>query len=209
MNDSNNPSFSELLDWLEGRLPPDQARAVAERLETADTATHAELDWLRHFLQARKSAQAATPPPSVRETLKGRFAVYTEARQPPGLFQRWLATLTFDSRAQPSTAGLRSVADEGQQRQLIYNSETAEIALSIQPTLPDKNFIVTGQIFPMVKAPAHAFSIQLLQADREIDLTAADELGEFTFANLAEGEYSLVISAGEYEVIIPALHIQQ
>ena len=39
MNESNAPLFSELLDWLEGRLPPDKARDVAERLQTADAAT--------------------------------------------------------------------------------------------------------------------------------------------------------------------------
>src|SRR5512134_3881534 len=115
MNDSNTLRFSELLDWLEGRLPPDQAQAVAKRLEIADAATRADLDWLRLFLQARQSVQFSSPPPSVRETLKGRFAAYAGARQPPGLFQRLLATLTFDSRAQVATAGLRSAqrADEG------------------------------------------------------------------------------------------------
>jgi hypothetical protein len=208
MNDSNLSRFSELLDWLEGRLPPDQARAVAEHLETADAATQADLEWLRLFLQARQSVQFAYPPPSVRETLKQRFADHVQARQPPGLFQRWLATLTFDSRAQAATAGLRSVADEGPQRQLIYATEAAEIALSIQPTLPDKNFTVTGQIFPVGDTSAHAFSIQLLRDAQEVGLATADELGEFTFANLPAGEYEMVASAGQYEVIIPSLRLQ-
>lgn len=210
MNDSNISRFSELIDWLEGRLPPDQARAVAERLETADAATQADLDWLRLFLQARQSVQFASPPPSVRETLKQRFAAYAEARQPPGLFQRWLATLTFDSRAQPATAGLRSAqrADEDPQRQLIYTTEAAEIALTVQPGLPDKNFIVTGQIFPAEDIPAHMFSIQLLHDVQEVDLAVADELGEFTFADLPAGEYEMVVSAGQYEVVISSLRLQ-
>jgi hypothetical protein len=142
--------------------------------------------------------------------LKGRFAAYAEARKPPGLFQRLLATLTSDSRAQPATAGLRSAqrADEGQQQQLIYTTESAEIALTVHPTLPNKNFIVTGQIFPVEDIPAHAFSIQLLHDDREIGLAAADELGEFTFADLPLGDYEMVVSAGEYEVVIPSLRLQ-
>jgi hypothetical protein len=208
MNESNAPLFSELLDWLEGRLLPDKARAVAERLQTTDAATHADLDWLRLFLQARQSVQFASPPPSVRETLKQRFAAYAEAREPPGPFQHWLATLTFDSRAQPVTAGLRSAAEEGQRRQLIYTTEAAEIALTVQSILPDKNFIVTGQIFPMGDTPTHTFSIQLLRDAWEVALAATDELGEFTFADLAAGEYDIVVSAGEYEVVIPSLHIR-
>lgn len=205
MNESNASRFSELLDWLEGRLPPDKARDVAERLQTADAATQTDLDWLRLFQQARQSVQFASPPPSVRETLIQRFA---EARQPPGPFQRWLATLTFDSRAQPVTAGLRSAAEESQRRQLIYTTEAAEIALTVQSILPDKNFIVTGQIFPMGDTSTHAFSIQLLRDARQVALAAADELGEFTFANLPAGEYEIVASAGQYEVIIPSLHLQ-
>ena len=210
MNDSNISRFSELLDWLEGRLPPDQAHALAERLETADAATQADLEWLRLFQQTRQSVRFATPPPGVRETLKQRFAAYAEARQPPGLFQRWLATLTFDSRAQPAAAGLRSAqrADQGPQRQLIYTTEAAEIALTIQPGLPDKNFIVSGQIFPAGDIPAHTFSIQLLHDVQEVGLAAADELGEFTIADLPAGEYEMVVSAGQYEVVISSLRLQ-
>jgi hypothetical protein len=208
MNESNVPLFSELLDWLEGRLLPDKARAVAERLQAADAATQADLDWLRLFLQARQSVQFASPPPGVRETLRRAFAAYAEAREPPGPFQRWLATLTFDSRAQPVTAGLRSAAEEGQQRQLIYTTEAAEIALTVQSILPDKNFIVTGQIFPMGDTPTHTFSIQLLRDAWEVALAATDELGEFTFADLPAGEYDIVVSAGQYEVVLPSLHLR-
>ena len=208
MNESHAPLFSELLDWLEGRLLPDKARAVAERLQTADAATQADLDWLRLFLQAHQSVQFASPPPDVRETLRRAFAAHTEAREPPGPFQRWLATLTFDSRAQPVTAGLRSAAEEGQQRQLIYNTEAAEIALNVHSIRPDKSFIVTGQIFPMGDTPTQAFSIQLLRDAGEVALAAADELGEFTFADIPAGEYDMVVSAGQYEVVIPSLHLQ-
>ena len=208
MNKSNTPSFSEMLDWLEGRLPIDEAKAVAERLQSADAATQADLDWLRLFLQASHSVQIAAPPPGVREILKQRFAAYAEARQPPGLFQSWLATLTFDSRAQPMTAGLRSATQEGQRRQLIYNTAAAEIALNVHSIRPDKSFIVTGQIFPMGETPTHGFSIQLLRDAQEIALAAADELGEFTFADLPTGEYDIVVSAGEYEVVISSLLLQ-
>jgi hypothetical protein len=208
MNNSNIPRFSELLDWLEGRLPPEEAQVLAQRLETAEAPTQADLDWLHLFQQARQSIQSASPPLSVRATLQERFAAYAETRQPPGLFQRLLAMLTFDSRLQSVTAGLRSVSDDTEQRQLIYTSEAAEIAVTIQPALPDKNFTLTGQVFPLKDTPADAFSVQLLMAAREVGLVAADELGEFTFTNLPTGEYSMVVSAGDFEVVIPSLHLQ-
>ena len=205
MNKSNAPRFSELLDWLEGRLPPDKARAVAERLQAADAATQADLDWLRLFLQARQSIQFASPPPGVRETLRRAFAAYAVSREPPGPFQRWLATLTFDSRAQPVTAGLRSAAEEGQRQQLIYTTVTAEIALNVRLIPPDEKFIVTGQIFSLVDTPADAFSIQLLGGVGEVALATTDELGEFSFSDLPAGEYHMVVSTALYEVFIPSL----
>ena len=36
----------------------------------------------------------------------------------------------------------------------------------------------------------------------------ADELGEFTFADLPVGDYEIVVSAGQYEVVIPSLRLQ-
>jgi hypothetical protein len=210
MSESNTFQFSELLDWLEGRLPPGQARAVAERLKTADAATQADLDWLRLFLQARQSVRFASPPARVREALKERFANYARTQQSPGPFQRWLATLTFDSRGQPATAGLRSVqgADDGPQQQLIYQTDAVEVALTIQSTPPNKSFLVTGQLFPAVRIPARTFSIQLLRDVQEVGLAAADELGEFRFANLPAGDYEMIVSAGEFEVVIPSLRLQ-
>lgn len=208
MNNSNIPRFSELLDWLEGRLPAEEARALAKRLETAGAATQAELDWLRLFHQARQSVQLSSPPPSVRATLQERFSAYAETRQPPGLFQRLFAMLTFDNRAQSVTAGLRSVADDTEQRQLIYTSEAAEIAVTVQPTLPDNNLTLTGQIFPLRDIPANSYSIQLLRDAQEVGLVAADELGEFAFTNLSVGEYSMVVSAREHEVVISSLYLQ-
>jgi hypothetical protein len=68
--------------------------------------------------------------------------------------------------------------------------------------------MVTGQIFPVGDIPAHAFSVQLLRGIQEVDLALPDELGEFTFANLPAGDYEMVLSAGEYEVIIPSLRLQ-
>lgn len=210
MNGSHTFQFSELVDWLEGRLSPDQARAVGERLETADTATQADLVWLQRFLHARQFVRFASPPARIRKALKERFAAHTQARKQPGPFQRWLATLIFDSRAQPATAGLRSVqpADDGPQQQLVYQTETVEVALTVHSTLPNKNFMVTGQIFPLGDTASHGFTVQLLRDVQEVDLAAADELGEFSFANLPPGDYEMIVSAADFEVVIPSLRLQ-
>jgi len=208
MADSEAIGFSKLLDWLEGRLSNEEARDVATSLEHADETAQQDLAWLRAFQRASQSVTLASPPRRVREALMHRFAEYRGARQPPGLFRRLLAELTFDSRARWAAAGVRSAASEGQHRQLVYATELAEIALNILPHEDDPRLDVTGQIFPSPDVTLAGLSVQLLQGETQVDLTAPDELGEFTFQAVPPGEYEIVVSAGEFEVVIPSCPLQ-
>jgi hypothetical protein len=211
MTDSTSPRFSELLDWLEGKLSADEAQAVAERLKNANATTRTNLAWLRTFLQARQVVKLTAPPAKVREVLKRRFAAYapqTPRRQPPASFQRWLATLTFDSQARLGTAGLRSASVEGLQRQLIYSTEVAEVVLNLQPHPQGQRLNLSGQVFPITDTPPNAFSLQLLQNTSEVGLAASDDLGEFAFEAIPMGDYELVISAAAFEVVIPFIPLR-
>jgi hypothetical protein len=207
MTTPRRPRFAELLDWLEQRLPPDEARALADRLDAAGAASQADLAWLRSFLQASRSVKLAAPPPEVRQALRQRFAEHAQARPQPGLFERLVAALSFDSRAQAAAAGVRSATSEGQQRQLIYTSRAAEIALNIQPQPSGQAFTVSGQVFPLGDVEPDAFSLQLLQDAAEVALALSDELGEFSFPSVPGGEYELVLSTGRFEIIIPGVRI--
>ena len=208
MAESNLSQFSQLLDWLEGKLSEEEAQAIAEQLQNADETTQADLAWLRTFHQISQAIKLAAPPPEVRDDLKRRFAAYAETRRPPGFFRRLLAELAFDSHAQLATAGLRSATIEGQQRQLIYTTELAEIALNIQRRAQDQRLNVTGQVFSGTEVAQDAVSIQLLRDASPIGLATTDELGEFVFAAVPAGEYEIVISADQFEVVIPSVLLQ-
>jgi hypothetical protein len=65
--------FAQLVDWVEGRLPEEEARAVEEQVEVADTATLADVAWLRAFALISENTVIASSPPEVRETLIKRF----------------------------------------------------------------------------------------------------------------------------------------
>jgi hypothetical protein len=208
MTDSTSPRFSELLDWLEDKLSADEAQVMAERLQNANAATQADLAWLRTFLQARQVVKLASPPANIREELKRRFAARAQARQPPDFFRRWLATLTFDSRARLATAGLRSASIEGLHRQLIYTTQVAEVVLNLQPQSQGQRLNLSGQVFPTTDTPPGAFSLQLFQNNSEVGLAATDDLGEFVFEAIPTGEYELVVSAESFEVVIPSIPLQ-
>ncbi|HLF24871.1 MAG TPA: carboxypeptidase-like regulatory domain-containing protein [Anaerolineae bacterium] len=208
MVNSDSARFAQLLDWLEGRLPEAEARALSQQLEQAsDEATAADLAWLRRFLEISKSVKLASPPHEMRAILRQRFAAHAGSQQPPGFFRRLIASLSFDSRAQWAAAGLRSAANEGQQRQLIYTTDVAEIALNLQPHSAEQRLHVAGQVFPTIDVARDAFSVQLLQNSSAVSFAATDELGEFAFGDVPPGEYAIVVSADQFEVVIPSVSL--
>jgi hypothetical protein len=80
-------AFSRLVEWVEGRLPEKEARAVEEQVAVADAATLADLTWLRRFVKATEGSILESPPPEVRSTLIARFRAHAEGRRTPGLLK--------------------------------------------------------------------------------------------------------------------------
>jgi hypothetical protein len=204
MNPSHSDNFARLVEWIEGNLSQEETQALEVELARADDATRDNVEWLRRFHQASQEIQLAAPPSHVREELERRFASFSESRRAPSLFQRMVAALTFDSGAQRALAGVRSATMQGLERQLIFSTETAEVALNILPRGTEHIVYLTGQIFAG-QEDAPVFSIQLLQGSEEVALTTTDDIGEFAFEALPVGEYELIISGDEVEIIIPSV----
>lgn len=45
------PSFAELLDWLEGRMDPSEDSSIARRVAEGDRSTHEKVEWISGFLR--------------------------------------------------------------------------------------------------------------------------------------------------------------
>lgn len=199
--------FETLADWAEGRLPEDEARAVEERLADADAATRADADWLRAFSRASKDIVIEDPPPGQREELLGIFESYAEGRRQPGPLRRIAATLTFGGGMQP-LAGVRSAASQEAQGQLVYSTEVADIALNYRRRPRDGRLDLDGQVFPNDDSEPEAFGVQILSGTDEVATTATDELGEFTFEGIAPGEYQILVSSQEVEILISPVELE-
>lgn len=204
----DRPTFAELVDWAEDRLPDDEAQKIANYLETGDEEARKDAAWIRAFLAASESITLDRPPTRVREVLRRRFESFAEAKRSPGLFQRIRAILTFDSGNRPAVAGIRSAATQGMQRQLIFTTDIAEVALNLQPGAQDKQIEIVGQVFAPDRVALEELSIQLLRNDAEVELTGADELGEFTFKGVPAGEYELIVTAEQFEIVLKPVHLQ-
>lgn len=201
--------FSQLVDWVEGRLDAEEAAAVSRHVEI-DPALAADVTWLRRFLQVSQTVTLAEPPAELRSQLRARFAAHK--RSQPGLLQRLIASLSFDSGPQPLLTGVRSAARSP--RQLVFTTQVADIALVFQPRNDDR-FDLLGQILPLdspddstsVGEEAVSCRVHLLTSSdfdsKEIASTESDDLGEFVFHALAPGHYQLLLHAEDRHILIP------
>jgi hypothetical protein len=199
-------AFSQLVEWVEGRLTEKEARAVEEQVAVADSATLADVAWLRKFLKATEDSVLQSPPPEVRSTLISRFMAHAEGRRTPGLLKRVVATLTFDGGLRPAV-GVRSAGTQGARRQLVYSADDLDVALNFLPRARDKNFDLDGQVLPRDDVELGSFSVQLLQSETELGITATDELGAFAFESIPSGVYEIIISTDRVEVSIAPVEL--
>jgi hypothetical protein len=206
-----NEKFPHLVDWVEGRLPAEEARVMEERLAGVDGSVHADLAWLRAFGWASEQTVIESPPASVRGELLRRFEAYAEGVRPPGLLRRLTATLALDGGMQPAF-GVRSARarEETAESQLVYTTEAADVVVSVMPR-PGGLFDLDGQVLPNdAGAEIPPFAVQLLDAEggTGVALTATDDLGEFAFESVAPGVYELLISSDEVEILILSVRLR-
>ncbi len=207
MRDSGRISFERLVDWVEGRLSEEESRVVEEQVAVADEATREQVEWLRGFARVSEDTVLDAPPREVRDELIRRFDAYAEDRRVPSLLQRLVATLSFDSGLQPAF-GVRSGAGPGEQRQLVYTTDAADIALNVRPRARNGHLDLDGQVFPADDADPASFSVQLLSGADEVGLTTTDELGEFAFESVSPGAYQILLSGERVEILISSVELR-
>lgn len=191
---------------MDGRLPEDEARSVEETLAGADSATLADVAWLRRFHRAADSAIIESPPRGLRAALVETFEAHAEGRRRPGLIERVLGGLVFDSNLQPA-AGLRAIGAQQSRRQLIYHADTFDLVVNLLARGADNNLDLDGQVLPLEGGEPELFSVQLLRDGGELALAVTDDLGSFAFQDVPPGGYELVLSAERVEVSVSPVDV--
>jgi hypothetical protein len=208
MPKSEDVEFARLLDWVEGRLSEQEARIVEEQVAAADSETRADVAWLRAFARISEDTVIASPPSRVRDTLIERFEAYAEGKQQPGLLKRLVATLTFDSDLQPAL-GLRAAGTSESQRQLVYSTDAADVAIIIRERTRDGRLDIHGQILPVDTTDSGVFGVQLLEGSSEVATTATNDLGEFTFEAVPPGVYEVLAGSDRVEIRLPQVELRR
>ncbi|MBA2375522.1 MAG: hypothetical protein M3494_15725 [Actinomycetota bacterium] len=205
MSNSRKPGFDEILDWIEDRLPPEEAEAIAARV-AADDEARAEAEWLRTFGEASEGIVLDSPPSEVRAEISRRFEGFAEGRRQPGPLRRLFATLTFEGGMQPAF-GVRSVAPEAQ-RHFVYSTDLADVSFSVR-LRRGGGLDLMGQVLPNGDdVEPDEFGVHLIRDIGASETALADDLGEFAFEGVSEGTYEMILATERYEILIPPFQLR-
>src|SRR6188508_3319800 len=120
-------TYETLVDYLEERLPLEEKNAVDAHLASACEACGRHLALLRKVFETVNGDHTMPPPAAV---LKRAIDIPLTHAKPadPGLVQRLIAALSFDSQLQLSSALTRGSSRE---RQMLFSAEQMDIDLKI------------------------------------------------------------------------------
>lgn len=112
------------------------------------------------------------------------------------LIQKVLAVLQMDLSPNKAVFGERSVSG-ATARQMLFSA--GEIGIDLRITSGDKGFILRGQIL------GEGFANCIVKLG-EFE-TISNDLSEFSFAQIPNGKYNLILQTSETEIIIENLEI--
>jgi hypothetical protein len=203
------PSFEKLVDYLDGRLGQADASAVAVHLETGCGRCMESRQWYEQVSAIAASDDSLEPPPWV---LKRALRIFEAGRSKPRLVERLgraVASLVWDSLAQPDLVGVRSMQTAS--RQLLYRAGDYSIDLQIAARDPSSAELL-GQVLRESETTFESvtgIAIDLIREGRPIQSTTASKLGEFAIKGVEPGVYDLRLYLPEGSVDIERLPVIQ
>jgi len=182
-----------ILDMIEGRLDEHDAARVAAAIDGSPVATDRH-DWLSRFVKLSNRVVVETPPPLLRDRLRGLGAELPASQTPvrEATVDRLIAALRFDSWAPPTADMAHRDMDVliqstlgDNQRHLLFSADDVDVALDIYWDADDVQ--VLGQVMTDDSQP--------------MALLAIDQVGdEFALEVSPTGEF--VVPAAVCDVIL-------
>ncbi|MEJ5246493.1 anti-sigma factor family protein [Caldilinea sp.] len=190
-------SYEQLVDWVEGRLSAEQQAAIQSHLNACARCRKQAARIERMTAVMRSDAGVDAPPELITRAVK---LFQRRASEPtPGLLQRWVATLSFESRTLAPAFGLRSQSVA--ELQQIYNADGFDIDLRIAPDATA--WTVSGQVLGVEKAEVAGVAT-LVGGELTLHASLSDDLF-FRFVGVQSGRYTLIVRLGAVELVVEDL----
>lgn len=105
MTASKRPSFTQLVDWVEGRLSSEQSDQIEVMISEGDAELMSDLEWIHSFHDVSQLMPLEKPSEQARKSIRDAFQQRLEPWAPGDYLD---ADLAFDSRTYKTASGLRS-----------------------------------------------------------------------------------------------------
>ena len=195
------PTFTQLADYVDGRLDPVAAAAIDELLANGDNETLGAVGWLRSFGSVAGQMSLEAPPVRVRYYLQRQFE--RRAAGAPaagaGLSRRLRATLVFDSRRQTAAVGVRSGPPTTGTVHLAFRCEAADVLVDLSAAA-DGDQRVDGQVLWADGADASVLGATISGPGFTDSAAPGDDLGRFSFVGVPADTNQLVVHGEDVDI---------
>ena len=174
----------EALDLIEMRAPEEQVNFWNQHIATCSSCLDQLQAWRRiRALLKRENLESA---PDAVTAMAHTVFEPPVARRP---LREILASVVFDSFAQPALAGARGASSA---RQLLLSAEEIDVHLRVWTVGTERR--IAGQLLSRDKsADVRGTRLHLVSAGKRMGTAEADKFGEFEFEEVTDGPLDLEI----------------
>ncbi len=189
-------------DFIEVRLAKDQQTFWRKHLEACNECREDLGSWQKLVADLKRSHLRSAS----NQVLNQAIEFFPRRREEGGSSIRSvIATLIFDSFRQPALAGARGPAAAA--RQLVMRAEEFDVHIKVWGE-PERRQML-GQLLPRSgDSFVRVARFHLLRNGERLETVAVDEMGEFQFTDVPEGDLSLQIDLPNLTVI-GALNVKE
>jgi hypothetical protein len=187
-------STETALNLADGRLEPAEAEFWQKHMLTCTSCTQDMTDWRNLAITLKRSHLENAP----SKDLERAFNLLARSSSAGSKLRQVVAGIIFDSFQQPAFAGARGGATAA--RQLVLRAEEFDIHVKIWGDPHHRQLL--GQMLSrsgdQLQGTAH---FHLLRNGERLESTPMNDMGEFHFTDVPEGDLSLQIDLPNLTVI--------
>jgi hypothetical protein len=182
------------LNFLEGRLDKEQEAFWKRHVDACKDCAQDVRRWQELGINLKRSHLRSAPDTDVESVMH----IFRPRQEEVASLRSIIASIVFDSFLQPAMAGARGASTTS--RQLVMRADEFDIHIKIWSEGERKEML--GQLLsrsdPGFTSTAR---FHLLRNGEKIESTITDELGEFHFSDIPEGNLSLQMDLPNLTVI--------